>query len=81
MAKLSNEDRVKIWQEWMRVNTEPVSLNKGQVRVATNVVDDEIETAVEAISNSLPPPVRAALSNKQIALFLQLVIKYRLGVL
>jgi hypothetical protein len=80
MAQLSDDQRRDIWAEWMRVNNEPVSVTKADLRAAFNALDDFLETNKTAINNAIPQPARGELSARQKAWILARVIEQRFKV-
>ena len=80
MAQLTDDQRRDIWAEWMRVNNEPVSVTKADLRAAFNALDDFLETNKTAINNAIPQPARGELSARQKAWILARVIEQRFKV-
>jgi hypothetical protein len=80
MAVLSNEQRRAVWAEWMRVNDQPVSITKAELRAAFDALDSFLETNAAAINNAIPQPARGALTVRQKAWVLARVIEQRFKV-
>lgn len=79
MALLSDADRVRVWLDWMRHNTETVGIVKADLRAAVNAIDDFLETNAAAINNAIPQPARGALSAAQKARLIAYVALRRWG--
>ena len=82
MATLTDEDRIEVWARFQRENTEPLGINKPDLRAAFNGADDYLHTNAAAMNTAIPQPARAALSTAQKAHIYQLVIelRYRRGI-
>jgi hypothetical protein len=80
MAQLTNDQRRDIWAEWMRINDEPVSITKADLRAAFNALDGWLETNKSAINSAIPQPARGELSARQKAWILARVIEQRFKV-
>jgi hypothetical protein len=77
MAALSDPDRAIVWADSMRALPGPISITKADLRAAVNALDDFLEANQTAINNTIPQPARGALSTKQKAQLLMLVIERR----
>ena len=79
MAVLIDADRIALWAQWMRLNTEACSITKVDLRAAVNALDDFMETNAAAINTAIPQPARGALSTAQKARLLAYVVNKRWG--
>lgn len=77
MAALSDTNRAAIWADFMRLNPEPLSITKADLRAAVNAMDDFLENNSAAMNTSIPQPARSALSAQQKAYLLKFVIDKR----
>ena len=80
MAALSSENRAEIHAEWMRLNDESISITKADLRAAVDALDNFLESNAAAVNNAIPQPARGALSARQKAWILALVIERRFKV-
>jgi ATP/maltotriose-dependent transcriptional regulator MalT len=80
MAVLSSENRAEIHAEWMRLNDEAISITKADLRAAVDALDNFLESNAAAVNNAIPQPARGALSARQKAWILALVIERRFKV-
>lgn len=79
MAVLADAVRLALWAEFMRLNTEPVSISKVDLRAAVNAIDDFLDTNASALNTAIPQPARGALSTAQKARLTMLVTAHRFG--
>lgn len=82
MAVLSENDRFAIWAEFMR-DPEPdevFALTKGDLRAAFDALDDWLDANAAAANQAIPEPARSALTARQKARILRLVIRRRFEV-
>ncbi len=77
MADLTNAQRYQIWAEWMRDNTQGVSITKQQLRTAFNEMDTFIGNNVGNIFDAVSEPAKSALTNRQKAHIFYLIVKTR----
>lgn len=78
MAVLADQDRVDLWADFMRDNTEPWgALTKADLRAAVNALDDYFSANAATLNAALPQPARAALSVTQKARLLMFVVTRR----
>jgi len=81
MAVLSTNDRIAVWEQWMRENRDTITgaLTKAQLRAAVDALDDFLNTNATAINNAIPAAARTALSTSQKAALLNYVVLRRWG--
>jgi hypothetical protein len=80
MAVLQDVDRFDVWAEAMREwsrEAQTVGVNKADLRVAVNAIDDWVNINASAFNAAIPQPARAALTAPQKALLLMYVIQKR----
>lgn len=79
MAVLTNEDRQKLWADYMRYSSnirEEIGLTKAELREAVNATDDWINANQASFNNALPAAAKANLTQKQkVRLFLEVAQK------
>ncbi len=80
MAVLSNADRSACWGEAMRDALGTLPLSKADLRAAVNAIDDWCDTNAAAFNTAIPQPARAALSARQKAALLMIVVSHRFAV-
>lgn len=76
MAVLSDADRIAVWAEAMRQG-EALGLTKADLRAAVNAIDAWADTNAGAFNTAIPQPARTALTARQKALLLMMVIRRR----
>jgi hypothetical protein len=81
MAIMSNEERRRCWAQFMRTNTESLSITKAELRAAVDATDQWIEDNSAAFNLALPQPARGALSATQKTLLFVYVAMRRRGML
>lgn len=81
MAIMSNEERRRCWAQFMRTNTEPLSITKAELRAAVDATDQWIEDNSAAYNAALPQPARGAMSATQKTLLFVYVAMRRRGML
>ena len=79
MAVLIDADRIALWAQWMRLNTEACSITKADLRAAVNALDDFMDANATAVNTAIPQPARGALSTAQKARLLAYVVTKRWG--
>ena len=77
MAVLSDSDRVLVWALSMRSELGTLALTKADLRAAVNALDTFMTTNEGAVNTAIPQPARGALTTKQKAALLMLVINQR----
>lgn len=75
MAVLSDVDRIDIWADWMRRNSDPVSILKADLRAAVDAIDAWVDANAAAFNAAIPQPARSALTAHQKARIRALVIQ------
>lgn len=81
MAVMSAEERRRCWAQFMRANTETLSITKVDLRAAVDATDDWIEANSAAFNLAIPQPARGALSATQKTLLFVYVAMRRRGLL
>jgi hypothetical protein len=56
---LTEDARVEVWAEWMRVAVRPVAALKTQVRACVDVADGWVGENLAGLTNALPASMRA----------------------
>ena len=83
MAVLSNADRASLWAEimqaWSNERT-PCGVNKPDLRAAVDAIDDWVNTNAAVFNLAIPQPARGALTARQKAQLLTLVVRRRFEV-
>ena len=82
MALLDNATRVAAWAEFMRDESRErntMSLTKADLREALDAVDDWVEANSQSYNTALPQPARGALTSRQKAKLLAIVLQRRFG--
>jgi hypothetical protein len=79
MTVLPDGDRASVWAESMRQG-EALALTKADLRAAVNAIDGWADANAGAFNTAIPQPARSALSAKQKALLLMMVIRRRFEV-
>jgi hypothetical protein len=80
MAVLPDADRVALWAEFMRdqsASRTPMGLTKADLRAAVDAADAWADSNAASFNTALPQPARNALTAKQKALLLMVVIRRR----
>lgn len=79
MAVLSENDRVAVWELWMRENKAAItgSMTRAQLRAAVDAADNWADSNAAEYNTALPNPARTVLTTKQKALLLMFVIARR----
>ena len=80
MAALSESDRVEIWAAFMRQNDELSTTEKAALRAAVDATDTWVDANAAAFNQALPQPARGALTGRQKARLLMLVVNKRFQV-
>lgn len=83
MAVLSDADRQQVFKEFMSdesARNEQMALVKADLRAAFNAADDWVDGNAVSFNNALPQPARTALTARQKALLLAMVLQRRYGV-
>ena len=62
MAKLTADQRKKVWAEWMRSNKEAVGITKAELALAFDEMDDAVEANLGAVIGGLSEPAASGLS-------------------
>lgn len=81
MANMSAEERRRCWAQFMRVNTESLSITKTDLRAAVDATDQWITDNETAFNLAIPQPARGALSSTQKTLLFTYVAMRRRGLL
>lgn len=79
MAVLSDADRLAVWAQWMRENTEACGITKPDLRAAVDALDVFLDTNATAINTAIPLPARTTLTTAQKARLLAYVTLKRWG--
>lgn len=79
MAVLADNDRAGVWAEAMRQG-EALALTKAQLRAAVDAIDVWADTNASSFNTAIPQPARTALTARQKALLLMMVIRRRFEV-
>jgi hypothetical protein len=80
MAVLPDADRVALWAEFMRdqsASRTPMGLTKADLRAAVDAADAWADSNAASFNTALPQPARNALTAKQKALLLMVVLRRR----
>ena len=77
MAVLSDVERTAAWVDAMQSSYGIGSVTKPDLRLAVNAIDDFLETNAGAINTAIPQPARSALTTKQKAVLLMLIVARR----
>lgn len=82
MAVLSGTDRQELWALFMDLQKNTTgqdfgAVDKDEIRLAVDALDDYLETNQAAINSAIPQPARAELTTQQKALLLQYVVARR----
>ena len=78
MAALTDQDRVKIWEEWMRLNADPVgAVTKLELRQVVNEIDNWFDTNKASLLAALSEPAPSELSGSQIARLASMILEKR----
>jgi hypothetical protein len=80
MAVLSDTDRAALWAEFMRdqsASRTPMGLTKADLRAAVDAADAWADSNAASFNTALPQPARNALTAKQKALLLMVVLRRR----
>ena len=80
MAVLSDDSRRELWAEFqseLSRDTEPLAVNKAELRVAVDALDDFFSTNAATVNAAIPQPARSALTTPQKARLLVFVIRQR----
>ncbi len=83
MAVLSDANRWAVWADYMRKlgeDEEQIALLKPELRAAFNAADDWVEANRASYNSALPLPARTALTARQKAALLMIVIRKRFEV-
>jgi hypothetical protein len=80
MAVLSNADRINIWAEAMRRPDNSGTVTKADLRAAVDAIDSWVDSNSAAFNTAIPQPARGALTAKQKAALLMLVVGRRFEV-
>ena len=73
MAVLTDNQRLNIWEKWMRENLGDVSITKTDLRAAINAIDDFLDNNAVTINNAFSEPAKSSLSAGQKAMVLAYV--------
>lgn len=79
MAVLTDQQRERVWEEYIRDMSEAHGCTKAQLRAAVNAIDDWMEANAAALNAAIPQPARANLSASQKAQLLAAVALRRYG--
>ena len=77
MAVLNDQDRFDVWADYMRQNDEVATVNKPDLRAAVNAIDAWVDANAASFNQAIPQPARSALTARQKAWLLTLVIRKR----
>ena len=78
MAGLTEQDRVEIWEAWMRQNKDPVgAITKLELRQAVDDLDDWFNANKASALASISEPAASELTGAQIAFLSYLIIEKR----
>lgn len=80
MAILDDASRIELWAEFMSDQSRdhiPMALNKTDLRLAVNALDDYLSNNAAAINSTIPLPARTSLTVSQKAKLLMYVIQKR----
>jgi hypothetical protein len=82
MAVLDEANRFSAWAEANRTNGLAIQgVLKVDLRAAVDAIDNWLETNATALNTAIPQPARGALTARQKAALLMLVVDRRFGVL
>lgn len=81
MAVLADNDRLEVWQEFMR-DTELASetygdMTKADLRAAVDALDQFFEDNKLTINAAIPQPARGQMTTKQKAKLIVWILRYR----
>jgi hypothetical protein len=81
MAVLSDNDRLAVWEQWMRENKETITgaLTKAELRAVVDAADTWANDNAAAYNLALPQPGRGVLSTPQKVAILMYVVAKRYG--
>ena len=78
MSVLTEQDRVEIWEEWMRKNADPLgSVLKLDVRQAVDDLDIWFDNNKASALAAISEPAKSELTNSQIALLSTMIVGKR----
>ncbi|HXV42414.1 MAG TPA: hypothetical protein VEC96_05090 [Anaerolineae bacterium] len=80
MAILSDAERKELWAEFMQLNNESIGITKTDLRAALNAIDSWVDNNTASFNTAIPQPARSALSARQKAWLLMLVVERRFEV-
>jgi len=83
MAVLSEQNRAAVWADFMRDESSAhnsIGITKADLRAAFNAADDWAEANATSFNSALPQPARGALTARQKAKLLAMVLFQRYGV-
>jgi hypothetical protein len=80
MAILRDPERIAAWREFMQAPDGECAIVKADLRAAINAADAWVDAAASSFNAALPQPARGALTSKQKARLLTLVVQRRYGV-
>jgi hypothetical protein len=82
MAVLSSADRLAVEVETNRTPdaVQGLGITRAQLRAAIDAIDDWVDGNAVAFNNAIPQPARGALSARQKAALLMLVVRRRFEV-
>lgn len=80
MTLLVDGERVGIWADYMRNPAGALSLTKAELRAAVDAVDLWVDNNAAAFNTAIPQPARGALTAKQKAKLLMMVVEHRFEV-
>jgi CBS-domain-containing membrane protein len=77
MAVLTNEQRIELWADFMRENTDTIGITKADLKAAVDALDDWFDANLATINAAIPQPARGALSLRQKAMLFSYVMHKR----
>jgi hypothetical protein len=78
MAVLDNATRIALWTEVMRdVLNCPSGITKAELRAAVDAIDDWVDSSTSSFNTAIPQPARTAMTAKQKAALLMMVVARR----
>jgi len=83
MAVLSEADRRAAWADFMREESDArqsMSLTKADLRAAFDAIDSWVDGQAATINAAIPQPARTALTTRQKAKLMAMVLQKRYGV-
>lgn len=80
MAVLSDNDRLAIWETFMRTPEGEFAITKQQLRAVFDAVDQWVDDNTTSFNSSIPQPQRGALTARQKAAILVYVVRRRFEV-